>query len=475
MSTPVIQAGWQSYGQDLFTVTESNPIEALDFDGTDDWVDCGDDAATRITNKMSVSVLAYFGDNGLNEVMAARYEPGIPVRAWSLRTSPSSASDIAVWVRSTSSFSPLKRYETTSHELTAGWHQVGFTFDTGTLKLFIDGAEVLSINKINDDAVNLLHSPAGTSVTLGATNPPAPLLFFEGKICNVAISDTAVWSAAEFAAHWGGGTSPLDPSTMTFSSGANVVASWLWNTSLTYPTIPDNVGSSDGTMTDMTAGDIVDSPWSGVISNTISIADGWYDTPADVATAIETELQALSGWGAANVFSPTTNGEEWEIDSASPTFSLAWDSEDLRSYMGFAGDVSGSGVYVSDGTVGSTWFPHHQAQDVIWRRATQRKAARDHTGYTAAMVYGTHDRLLLSLWIDRAEREVALAVLLRLRSGDRGTFALDQSNANTWAWTNAAWTGVMEIALAPGNQDLAQWTAAPSALLREVGIELVRW
>jgi len=48
---------------------------------------------------------------------------------------------------------------------------------------------------------------------------------------------------------------------MTFVSGANVVASWLWNTSLTYPTIPDNVGSSDGTMTDMTSADIVDSPW----------------------------------------------------------------------------------------------------------------------------------------------------------------------------------------------------------------------
>ena len=82
--------------------------------------------------------------------------------------------------------------------------------------------------------------------------------YVDGEICGVSMWKTNVLSAADFASLWGSGT-PIDPTTFTPASGAVLNSPWLWNDLLTYPTIPDNTGSNDGTMTNMDSGDIVDS------------------------------------------------------------------------------------------------------------------------------------------------------------------------------------------------------------------------
>jgi hypothetical protein len=37
------------------------------------------------------------------------------------------------------------------------WHHIAFTFDSGTLKLFVDGVEDVNPTKTNDHAISSLH------------------------------------------------------------------------------------------------------------------------------------------------------------------------------------------------------------------------------------------------------------------------------------------------------------------------------
>jgi len=222
--------------------SDSGTIKALDLDGVNDWVNLQDTSDIRIADNLSVVGFAYFGDHGTEENIITHfgYSDG-DYRAWAIQTGFLSDQHLRVMVMgSTGTWDPRRDYETNDNLLTDGWHQVGFTFASGVLKLYVDGVYISSVNKFTDNAVNTLFSGAGEKVVIGSRDTTVPNGFFQGKICNVSMWDTAVLSDADITALYNSGDG-LDPEDLTPSGSANLVSSWLWNTSLTYPTIPDNV------------------------------------------------------------------------------------------------------------------------------------------------------------------------------------------------------------------------------------------
>jgi len=245
--------------------------KALDLDGINDYVDCGDDAATRISNNLSVMTCIYVdGSQPKEKQILTKYNwMTEDYRTWSMCTGFSTNQRFRVLVFAASgAWADRKDYETKDDVLTAGWHMVGFTFVSGVLKLIVDGVEQ-TVNKFSDYTVNTLYSGANSPVVMASRGTDGtPDGFLACRLCNTSIWDTAVLSEANFATLWGSGT-PTDPADLTPAGGGSLVASWCWNTAITYPTIPDNTGSSDGTMTNMTAGDIVDSPWAWLPSTAV--------------------------------------------------------------------------------------------------------------------------------------------------------------------------------------------------------------
>lgn len=123
------------------------------------------------------------------------------------------------------------------------WHHVAVTLSGTTLKMYINGSldstHTISNGGTWGDLANGCHFGWGFSYN------------------NTRIDEAAIFSAELSASDvtniYNSGT-PTD-----LSAESNLVAYYRMGDGDTYPTIEDNAGSADGTMTNMVSGDIVES------------------------------------------------------------------------------------------------------------------------------------------------------------------------------------------------------------------------
>ena len=471
-------AGFQSYGEDLVTVSKSSTvaIKALDFDGSNDYVRIPNDASLNINNNLSVVCLVKQVTAATDKAIAGMYFAAGNQRAWLIQTGSSNSRAIKVIVSDDGTYAGHnKTYETTNPVLTAGaWNQVGFTFASGTLKIFVNGAEVVAVTNVVDDAITSVHSCTQIMAIAARSDLSA---YINAQICDVSMWKTNVLTAADFASLWGAGT-PIDPTTFTPAGGAVLESSWLWNETITHPTVPDNTGSNDGTMTNMVAGDIIASGFTSplVTTGTFSITDAFYKDDEAFRAALETAVQVT--FASIDIFKPSTTESRWLIeDSGAATFSLTWDSDNARTYMGFTDDLTGADSYYSDGAVGSTWYPISGCMSPVFARVADRRVSTDHTGWSRAAVVGRHDELKVTTWIEQSEAANAFAVIQRFIRGARGVYRLDGTNSTTWAWSAAGWDGEMIVALKTpaGKTGFSNYLSRPWIGVKEITLDFIRW
>ena len=85
-----------------------------------------------------------------------------------------------------------KSYESSLVAFDSTWHLIGFTFDAGTLKLFVDGVEDTNSTKTNDDAITTIHNSTA-DVTIGSyLNSDVPTSFFSGDLAKARIYNRAL-------------------------------------------------------------------------------------------------------------------------------------------------------------------------------------------------------------------------------------------------------------------------------------------
>jgi len=134
------------------------------------------------------------------------------------------------------------------------WHCIVGTAEGGsgsssTIKIYVDGSLVVT------DTDTRTYTVTANVITLGAW--PTPSLVLNGSLDEVAFW-SSVLSASEVTELYNSGT-PIDLSSDigNYSSSSNLLNWWRMGDGDTYPTIQDNQGSNDLTMTNMTSGDIV--------------------------------------------------------------------------------------------------------------------------------------------------------------------------------------------------------------------------
>lgn len=216
-------------------------VKAVDLDGVDDHVNCGNDTSLQITNNLSFVVWVECGAQDVGNWLGSKYG-GDPERGWLLRTygavGPGAEKQLQFLISDDGSSDPahFKNWFTTNQVLPAsGWAQIAFTFASGTPKLYVNATEITIFTKAVDGAITSINNAVADFILAIDSN-----LGWKGEMCNASIWDTAVLAQADITALYNSGT-PIDPRDLAPSGSQRLVASWLWNDKLTYPNIKDNV------------------------------------------------------------------------------------------------------------------------------------------------------------------------------------------------------------------------------------------
>lgn len=132
---------------------------------------------------------------------------------------------------------------------TGAWVHVAATYNgSGNVVLYINGSSVLTAAA--SDAT--LHNYTGDFTIARVVGGGSPL-YWQGRADEVALFDVELNSTEISELYNGGVTYDVE----THSRNADLVGYWYMGDGDTYPTLTDQKGANDLTMTNMVAGDIV--------------------------------------------------------------------------------------------------------------------------------------------------------------------------------------------------------------------------
>jgi len=226
---------------------------SLIFDGSNDNVTIPNVSAQNPTT--NITVAAWVQGPPQDNAIMAHYNTTGDKRKWLLGSGLGINTDkLRVFISKdgSTSITSIKQYFSSTVVLDNTWHHVAFTFSNNTLKLYVDG--VLETPIIAFDAVvNTLFSSTVDPILIGDNfnNQFAHI----GNIDNAAIFDITL-SDSEIAEIFNLGK---PANLLLHSKVANLVGGWRLGDDPgdIFPTIIDITGNSNGTMTNMTASDIV--------------------------------------------------------------------------------------------------------------------------------------------------------------------------------------------------------------------------
>ena len=202
--------------------------------------------AFSYTDNLSVFLWVQTGNLTSNRTIFSKRHTGINQRSWALRVT--SGGKIRVYVSSDGGGTNEKDYTSTDagHIENNGWHLVGFTFASGTLKLYVDGSEVTT-SKGSDPTVSAIHAGT-TDINVGRQR--SGIEYFPGDIDDTTIWTGTVLSDANIATLYNSGL-PSDPTTLSLAG--TLAHWWRMGDGDDATTVYDNVGSADGTLANMDA------------------------------------------------------------------------------------------------------------------------------------------------------------------------------------------------------------------------------
>ncbi len=157
----------------------------LDFDGTNDFVDCGSDASLDDMGDFSVFMWIYWdtSNNGATFAQKANASCG-----WFFEEDPSGSN--ALQFRVVRSSTPYTRFEALN-VLSSGWNHIGAVFhdSTGNVELYVNGSEVTSYYR-SETGAGTKVSDASASLLLGKRYSDSN--YFSGIMDEVKIYDRAL-------------------------------------------------------------------------------------------------------------------------------------------------------------------------------------------------------------------------------------------------------------------------------------------
>jgi len=224
---------------------------ALDFDGSNDYIDCGTNSSLDITGNITLSGWINRDDNLNSSNIIAKWNSGPTDTAYILRVTSSggaaSNSQIEMLIRNDSG-TVVTAIENVGEVSINKWVHVLGTYDGSNIRVYYNGVELGSgtsqTGNIETSSASLKIGSRGTEYT-------------EGKLSNISIYNSAL-SAEQVTTLYNNGK-PSDLSTFAVTP-----VSW-WrlgavNSSFdgTNWTVLDEIGTNNGTSANMTQADLVD-------------------------------------------------------------------------------------------------------------------------------------------------------------------------------------------------------------------------
>ena len=176
-----------------------------DFDGNDFWLIPD---INESTSSLTVMWWVKTSATGASSVMVAHQDVNSNNRSWVTTMASSTASTQlrVVLNENGASSGNAKDYRTQDSVVVSDgtWHHCAFTWDSGTLKLFVDGVEDTSVVKTIDDTMTTINDSAGKLSTAAVLSADAGLAITAVKLADFRIYN-AVLTEANIATIEGGG------------------------------------------------------------------------------------------------------------------------------------------------------------------------------------------------------------------------------------------------------------------------------
>ncbi len=222
---------------------------SIDFDGVDDYVDISGSASVINEDLGSASMWVKLDTTGASiTVFQAAADTSNFIRLWY------KDSDSTIRFQTKRGGTNNVTYYAGGIEADGNWHHLALTWDSSAneLKGYLDGvARGGTGTAAGSWSGSLAHVDIGKLATADSS-------YWVGNIDEVGIWDS-VLTAAEITEIYNSGT-PLSllKDSGDYSSSGDLIGWWRMGDSATYPTIPDDsTNSNNGTMTNMSADDIV--------------------------------------------------------------------------------------------------------------------------------------------------------------------------------------------------------------------------
>lgn len=172
---------------------------AMSFDGESDYVRIPDSESLSPTSEMT-AMFWVKGAGQSGKGILTHYDSGTNQRGWQFLSGVVSPHQkIRLLMSDDGTWNPghRKYYTSSITVFDDTWHLVGFTFDTGNLKIFIDGIEDINVDKGGDDPITTVHDSTADIMIGCYLNNDIPTGFFDGdisgaKIWNRALSSTEI-------------------------------------------------------------------------------------------------------------------------------------------------------------------------------------------------------------------------------------------------------------------------------------------
>ena len=242
---------------------------SFEFDGVDDYVDCGNSAALK-PNIITVSCWIKGSANSAFTRIISQDGPTGGADAYGFYVT--TATNKIVFAIKTNTTGTVTS-ATSGVVLDNNWHHLVGTYDGSEVILYVDGIAVGSPSA----GTSVLSYGSGT-LTIGCFSEPTslPSYLFNGNIDEVSIFDSVI----PIGDLWDGSGEPIDVSAVS-----GLTNNWRMGEEATFSggvwTVPDAVGSNDGTSNAMTIEDRVgEAPNSE--NNALSINMDFVDVVPDV-------------------------------------------------------------------------------------------------------------------------------------------------------------------------------------------------
>jgi hypothetical protein len=295
-------------GDTPFTNTKS-----IEFDGVNDYIDCGNPTSLQITGALTISAWIKTTNTTTNSIIVGKDGVSTGTRSYQIQVQSSGEARFIIFKSGGQSL-----VSSTTLVNDGNWHHVMGVNNGSDLKIYVDG--ILENTTIAGGGT-ILNGTSYFAIGRREANAPQNILWYNGNIDEVAIWNSD--QSANISTIYNSGI-PNDLCTL------NPLSWWRMGDGDTFPTLTDNgSGGNDGTMTNMTSGNIVEdvppSDWEPTNVNVVAWIDASdtssYTTAGSTLTSVtdkagtytmnigNTPTVVSGGLNSLNVFDFNGSGE----------------------------------------------------------------------------------------------------------------------------------------------------------------------